>query len=209
MKTIVVFIHGLWVNGAEGLVLRRRLARDLNAEERTFSYRSVTASLNDNAAAFGAFLASLHADALHVVGHSLGGVVTLKLFDNPPALPPGRIVLLGSPVGGSRAAQNFAKIPFGARILGLSIRQAAQPAQVRGWRGARDLGIIAGTRPLGMGRLVTSFDGPSDGTVSVAETHLPGATDELAVPVNHTGLVFSGLVARQTAAFLRDGRFVR
>ncbi len=190
-------------------MLRRRLARDLAAEERTFSYRSVTASLEDNAAALGGFLASLHADELHVVGHSLGGVLTLKVFENPPALPPGRIVLLGAPINGSRAAQNFARLPFGAKLLGLSIGQAAEPRPPRRWSGTRDLGIIAGARSVGMGRLVATFEGPSDGTVSVAETHLPGATEELVVPVNHTGLVFSGLVARQTAAFLRDGRFSR
>ncbi len=28
-------------------------------------------------------------------------------------LPPGRIVLLGSPLRGSRAAQNLARLPFG------------------------------------------------------------------------------------------------
>ncbi len=209
MRSIVVFVHGLWVNGREGFILRRRLARDLDAEERAFSYRSVTASLDDNAAALGGFLASLHADALHIVGHSLGGVVTLKLFENPPALPPGRIVLLGAPINGSRAARNFARVPFGEKILGRSMRQAGLPANPRRWNGARDLGIIAGARPVGAGRLVAAFEGPSDGTVSVAETHLPGATDQLVLPVNHTGLVFSGLVARQTAAFLREGRFAR
>jgi hypothetical protein len=29
------------------------------------------------------------------------------------------------------------------------------------------------------------------------------------LPVSHSGMLFSALVARQAAAFLRDGRFVR
>ena len=38
---------------------------------------------------------------------------------------------------------------------------------------------------------------------------LCGASDELLVPVSHSGMVFSPTVARQTAAFLREGRFER
>jgi hypothetical protein len=45
--------------------------------------------------------------------------------------------------------------------------------------------------------------------VWVAETDLPGATDQLRLRVSHSGMVFSARVARQVAAFLRDGRFER
>jgi hypothetical protein len=53
------------------------------------------------------------------------------------------------------------------------------------------------------------MDAPSDGTVLVEETDLPGATAQLRLPVSHTGLLFSAEVARQVAAFLRNGRFER
>jgi len=45
--------------------------------------------------------------------------------------------------------------------------------------------------------------------VWVTETDLPGATDQIRLRVSHSGMVFSALVARQVAAFLRDGRFER
>jgi hypothetical protein len=48
---------------------------------------------------------------------------------------------------------------------------------------------------------------PNDGTVWLDETDLPGATDHLRVHVSHTGMVYSAEVARQVAAFLKDGRF--
>ena len=51
------------------------------------------------------------------------------------------------------------------------------------------------------------FDGPSDGTVAVAETRLPGLADHCLVAASHTGLVFSRPAAGQAAAFLRHGRF--
>ena len=71
----------------------------------------------------------------------------------------------------------------------------------------REVGVVAGCRPVGVGRVFGDFDGPSDGTVQVWETHLPGLADHRIVPVTHTGLVFSRDVAVLTSAFLADGHF--
>jgi hypothetical protein len=57
--------------------------------------------------------------------------------------------------------------------------------------------------------LLGPLPGPNDGTVLVRETDLPGATDQLRLRVSHSGMPFSPTVARQVAAFLRDGRFSR
>src|SRR3974390_43027 len=106
MSTVVVYVHGLWLNGVEGVLLLKRLARSLNAETRTFAYASVMSSGTEDARALGSYLSALRADTLHLVGHSLGGLVILKLFESGEAarLPPGRIVLLRSPLNGSRPA---------------------------------------------------------------------------------------------------------
>jgi hypothetical protein len=58
-----------------------------------------------------------------------------------------------------------------------------------------------------LGRLLGRFTAPNDGTVLVEETDLPGATERLILPVSHSGMVFSGEVARQAAAYLQRGRF--
>jgi hypothetical protein len=49
--------------------------------------------------------------------------------------------------------------------------------------------------------------GPHDGTVAVAETRLPGATDHVVLPVTHFSMLTSRAVADQVVAFLRRGRF--
>src|SRR5271169_4029389 len=99
MRTVVIYVHGLWLTGIEGSLLRRRLARDLDAETRAFSYASVKSTVTANAQALEKFLLELRADTVHLVGHSLGGLVILKMFERGAGalLPPGRIVLLGSP----------------------------------------------------------------------------------------------------------------
>jgi pimeloyl-ACP methyl ester carboxylesterase len=72
MSTAVVYVHGLWLSGLEGGLLRRRLARQLDAETHAFSYASVKSSVSTNAEALGKFLSALRTDNLHLVGHSLG-----------------------------------------------------------------------------------------------------------------------------------------
>lgn len=209
MKTVVIHVHGLWFSGREAWLLRTRLSRALHAEERAFSYPSVSDTISANSAALKAYLATISCDTLHLVGHSLGGVVIVDLFRHAPAFAPGRILLLGSPLMGSEAALALSRLPFGKSMLGRGVAEQVMQAPARRWDGSRDLGIIAGSLGLGVGRLVNRFDGANDGTILVAETHLDGAADHLVLPVSHTGLLWSREVARQGAAFLRDGRFVR
>ena len=212
MNSVVVYVHGLWLRGAESLWLRRRLARDLQAETCVFCYPSVGADVSANAQVLAAFLAPIRADALHLVGHSLGGVLIFKLFETaaPQAwLPPGRVVLLGSPLRGSRTALNLARLPFGGAVMGRGVREELLVARARHWNGARDLGIIAGDSGKGLGRLVGRLGGPSDGTILVDETRLDGAKDHLVLHVSHTGMLFSAAVARQAGEFLKAGRFQR
>ena len=69
------------------------------------------------------------------------------------------------------------------------------------------VGVVAGNRPRGIGGWFVRMDDASDGTVTVAETRLPGLAAHCVVPASHTGLVFSADAARQAAHFLREGRF--
>jgi fermentation-respiration switch protein FrsA (DUF1100 family) len=217
MRVVVVYVHGLWMQGIEGALLRRRLGDRLAAYTETFSYPSVGASITDNALALSRYLHGVRADTLHLVGHSLGGLVILKLFElgysqngllaSVTSLPPGRIVLLGSPVQGSVSARRLARLPLGRAVMGATAGEVLLAERVQRWQGARDLGVIAGALPLGLGRLLGRMGAPSDGTVLVEETRLPGATEQLTLRVSHSGMPYARIVADQTAAFLKDGRF--
>jgi len=185
----------------------------------SFSYPSVRATVAQNAAALRRYLASISADRLHLVAHSLGGLVTLRMFediatepgDGVPALPPGRIVFMGSPVQGSKAARRLWRLPLGLgrTLLGRTAGEVLVLPRERRWSGVRDLGVITGDLAFGAGRLLGSMGEPNDGTVLVRETELPGATAQLRLRVSHSGMPFSAAVARQVAVFLREGRFGR
>jgi fermentation-respiration switch protein FrsA (DUF1100 family) len=206
--SVVVYVHGLWRSGFEGSLLLKRLGEDLESQTQAFAYDSVTSGIADNAQALATYLMDLRADCLHLVGHSLGGLLIFKLFENGAAanLPPGRIVLLGSPLNGSRAARNLARLPFGKLLMG-GAQEELLSARQRHWRCERDLGVIAGNLSIGLGRLVGTHGAPSDGTVFVDETRLAGAA-HLVLKVSHFGLPFSVEVARQSAAFLKAGAFL-
>ena len=143
----------------------------------------------------------------HVVAHSLGGLVAPETFATEAGLPPGRLLLLGSPVQGSRAAQAISAWSFGPQLLGdLAIAAIAKPCQRR-WSGTREIGLIAGRRSAGLGRLFASLPQPNDGTICLEETELPGAIARIVLDVSHTGMLFSREVARAAAEFLHRGRF--
>ena len=140
-----------------------------------------------------------------VVGHSLGGLVALEALRLAPGSRVRRVVCIGSPLCGSATARRVAASRWWRPLLGRSASLLGSGLQC--WDGEAALGVVAGDVPRGLGLLFSRFDCPSDGTVGVDETRLPGCADHCVVHASHTGLVFSPLAVRQAAHFLRDGRF--
>ena len=200
------------MSGVEALALRRRLERDHGFEVRLFTYRTTREPLDAVVERLGDQLqrcpSAERGGPINVVAHSLGGLVTLACLGRlDGGLPSGRLVLLGSPVRGSAAARVAESFGLGRWLIGTATaRELVVPRRCdvpSGWA----VGTIAGTRPLGLGRLLARFDGPNDGTVAVAETHLTGACDRLVLPVSHVGMLMSARVADACGHFLREGRF--
>lgn len=210
---VVVLLHGVWMPAGEMLFLKHRLEAEYDYDCHVFSYPSVRGALDENAGQLAGFLESLDDEQVHLVGHSLGGLMALRMLATtaPPAR--GRVVCLGSPLCGSRAAARLAEMKWGKLILGESLPHAAlgDPAAV--WAGDvvnnYEVGVIAGDVSAGLGRFFAEFDEANDGTVAVSETRLPGVRDHIVLPVSHSGMILSVNVADQAAAFLQRGEFLR
>ncbi len=201
----VVVVHGLWLNGLESFFLRDKL-RVAGFAPETFHYHSMHTKLNDAADALAARLRSF-GEAAHVVAHSLGGLIACEAYARHADLPAGRVVLMGSPVRGSRTARAIASYWYGPAALGpLALGELTCERDVA-WRLPREIGVIAGSLPVGIGRAFSDLPQPNDGTVCVDETELPGATARIVLDTTHTGMLLSREVAEATVAFLRDGRF--
>ncbi len=206
MTEVVVFIHGLYMVGLEFAPLRRRMAA-VGFETRRFHYGTLTRGLDENAARLALFLGGIRAERLHLVAHSLGGLVTLRMFERGVTLPPGRVVFLGSPVRGSESARRMRAKGLGW-MLGRSGPGTLEANHAPVWKEARDLGLIAGTHDLRFNFLLPDLPSPNDGVVSLEETRIEGAADSVTIHSNHTGMLFRRELARQVTAFLKDGKFL-
>lgn len=203
----VVLVHGLWMPGFElGLMARTLAGRGYTPV--LFRYPSVTRAPSDNAVRLAARVRALAQPTVHFVAHSLGGIVVRLMYaELGAAAPPGRVVTLGTPHVGSRTAHALRARLWGRWALGRSFHGGLSGA-LPPWPAERELGSIAGTLGLGVGRLLVRFGEANDGVVAVSETRLPGLCDHLCVPTSHSGLLVDPRVLRATAAFLECGSFV-
>ena len=209
----VVCLHGIWMPGAGMLYVKHRLESENDFQADLFSYAPVTETLDDVANKLADFIASDGDAATHLVGYSLGGVVVLRMLALRPDIDIDRVVCLGSPLCGSRAAFHLNQMDWGNLILGKTVSEGVLDDAAHRWAQgvaeAHEIGIIAGNVPLGFGRFVAGFDEANDGTVAISETKMPGAKDHLVLPVSHKGMLISRDVVDQTAAFLQRGEFLR
>ena len=172
-----------------------------------FSYPSLSRDLHDNSAKLAAHVNALPGDGpVHFVGHSLGGLMIMQYLAQHACPRLGRVVMVGSPFQGSAAMQRLKANPYGQLLLGKTIVQ---------WEGVEahqlpkglEVGTIAGTSPLGMGMVFGGLQGPHDGTVSLAETHVPFATDRLVMRVTHSEMLVSPQVTQQILHFIKFAKF--
>lgn len=209
----VVCVHGFWSHGTTMYLIKRRLENEYGMRALLFSYPSVRGTLDENAAALAEFIADEGLDAAHIVGHSLGGIVALRMYANCAATPPGRVVCLGSPLTGSRSAQFLRQQDWAEPFVGHSLPKGTLDEPASDWAhevcADREIGVIAGNASLGIGQLVAEFEEENDGAVAISETQLDGVRDHIILPVSHNGMLLSSRVVDQAAAFLKRGEFLR
>lgn len=222
----VVLCHGLWMPGLAMGVLAHRLAAK-GFHPIVFRHSATQQSLTSTVDQLHACLIAQGAQErpVHVIGHSLGGVLAVHLLQrHGECTSGGRVVCLGAPLAGSAAAHWLTCHPWGTRALGqalapLSSGLGACPTHT-------SVGMIAGTRAHGAGQVLRALvhhpslqtwlrapedvphdDPANDGTVWVHETRVPGLSAHILVDSTHTGLTFDDRVAHLCEQFMGSGRF--
>jgi pimeloyl-ACP methyl ester carboxylesterase len=208
----VILVHGLWTPAAI-FVLHGRWLREQGYRVLRFGYPGVRGTLSQNALRLRRFIAAQTAAdgaaGIHQVGHSLGGLVILDLLRLEPDSPVRRAVLPGTPCVNSQTARTLAGLPGMPALLGRSIIEwLSRPSGAAvASRPGIEVGVVAGTRSVGLGRVVPGLPRPNDGVVAVAETRLACAADSISLPVAHSEMLASRRCAAQVAVFLATGRF--
>jgi len=197
----VVLVHGLWMTGREMRVLGSRL-EEAGFRVRYFRYRSWRGGLAQAAGDLRKFVEAAEGERVHLVGHSLGGVVIAKMVEEAPLSRPGRVAMLGSPMGGSAAAGIMSRRRVGRWLVGGVIREGIVEHSPK-WPGGRDLLVVAGDIPLGSG-LLLGLPKPHDGVVRVEETRVEGVRT-VTVRASHVGLLLSRKVAALLSGYFQAG----
>ena len=199
----VILIHGLWVNSWSMLYLGRYLASK-NFKPYYFKYPSVRSSKQQILALLNKYIDKIPEESLHIVGHSMGGLISLEYLQQENARKIQRCVLLGSPINGSQAADGLFRFKWGKTLLG---KNADFLMSNLSFKYPDSMGMIAGTGEKGLGRLFADLEKPHDGAVTVNETKGEGLLHHLTLPVSHSSMLFSRKVAQQVEHFLNTGKF--
>jgi hypothetical protein len=194
------------MNGMDMTLLSSRFKKHGYSTSR-FRYPSVKQTPRNNAHRLAEYINCVKSDRVHIVCHSLGGLVLRHCLDLHPSNKIGNIVMLGTPNQTSAAAKTLTAWPGGRLLLGKSIDNGLL-GPLPDWSGNQKIGIIAGDLRIGMGLLIPNIPRPGDGTVAIKETRLPGMSDHITLPVSHFGLLFSKQVFEQTRHFIEHAHFI-
>jgi len=192
----VSLVHGFLANPCMLAVLSRRLdARGYLP--RPWGYHDMRSSILVHAEAFARELEALDADravgTIHLVTHSMGGIVARAAIERYRPRKLGRIVMLAPPNRGSFVADRLAAAvgPLFRPVAELTtssdslVNSLGMPADV-------DVGVIAATR---------------DALVSEESTRPDVPHAHATIPCLHSSLLFRRDAAVMVADFLTTGRF--
>nr|WP_321464573.1 alpha/beta fold hydrolase [uncultured Desulfobulbus sp.] len=150
------------------------------------------------------------AQRVHVVTHSMGGILLRSYWQRRRPQQLARVVMLSPPNQGSELVDVLARfawfrLMFGPAGSQLGTGEESLPRRL----GPVDfpLGVITGNRPA-IG-LKIFFPGPSDGKVSVQRAQVEGMEDFLVLPCGHSMIMRKTVVKEQVLAYLQAGRFNR
>lgn len=207
----VVLVPGMYSARLVMALMAHRL-RKLGYRTLTLDNRYLLETPAENAQRLLPQIQGLKLDTVHLLGHSLGGIVIMHLLAQNSALechqriPSGRVILMASPVRGSEVAKILYKQRWFRPLLGKSVHAGTLGGAPLALHG-REIGVISGSARAGLAALFFKPKGINDGLVNQSETMLDEACDTISIPQSHALMLFSRESVKRAAAFFKLGRF--
>ena len=144
-------------------------------------------------------------DKVYFFGHSLGGLLIRHYFKfYQPHFADTCIITAGTPHNGATIAKTISNHGLGF-IFG-STKHILNDG-LGDYDNDVPIGVITGTYDAGVGRIVLGKN-HGDGTVTLEDANLRGATDTCALNLNHTALVYSKEVVQRSVEFIHFKAFL-
>ena len=207
----VVLLHGIamgsWTLKKLERALRRRGFATLNLDyaSRKKPLEQLAEDIHAPVQAFASRLDS----PIHFVGHSMGGLLARMYVANYRPERLGRVVLLGTPNGGSEIADVLEKLAIYRWFFGPAGAQlTTHPENSLASLPPLDypVGVVAGNLSIYPSSLFL-LPRPNDGRVSVESAKLADMADHIVIRATHPWLTRHRVAIEQTVAFLNAGRF--
>ncbi|KQP82774.1 alpha/beta hydrolase [Methylobacterium sp. Leaf117] len=208
----VLLLHGL-ARRAASMTRLEGTFRAAGFATLNLDYPSRTAGLGDLVTVIGPPAAAFAARVrtLHVVTHSMGGLLARAWLRTQRPANLGRVVMLGPPNGGSEVADRLHGFRAYRRFFGPAGAQlTTRPDdRLRDLLGAIDypLGVIAGDRTLYPVESWLMLRAANDGRVTVQRTRVAGMADHITLHASHGLMMRNPAVIAETLRFLRTGGF--
>ncbi|MHC4410431.1 MAG: esterase/lipase family protein [Planctomycetota bacterium] len=184
----VVLLHGLGRTAFSMVVLEQRL-QSVGYRVHNIEYASISGDFDS---AVDDVLKQMEAAVrggtrVHFVGHSLGGLVIRALLEKRRPMLMGRVVMLGTPNGGSPVIDALRE-----HDLTWVVGKSAERIGAKFPRPDYEVGVVAGEH---------------DPLVPIESARFDGMKDFLLVPTEHVWMRYDADTADQVIHFLQHGEF--
>lgn len=196
----VVLAHGLWMHRWSMSPIARYL-KDNGYNVYRFGYKTTTMPFEFNVQKLQAFVNSLEEETVHLVVHSMGGILSMRAM--PKIRKNGKLVMLGSPINGSSVAKEMKK----KKWCGWMLKHASEPLEngITSPTVLRESLMISGTSgSIGIGRIITKLEEPHDGTVALVDTEADWINYQETADTNHFRMLFHKGIKKRILRFLKE-----
>ncbi len=203
----VLLIHGFLGSPDDLADIARELRREgyftISPE---FDTRTQTIEQMAKSVIFAASAHGMDAKVMHVVTHSMGGILLRAYLEDHSIPNLGRVVMIAPPNSGSQVAGELSQYNLYRRFFGPAGAELANIKLTPRKLGNYELGIIAGTASVNP-IFSQILPGPDDGYVALSSTPLAGMNDFITIPSSHGLITGNEGTIEQVSIFLETGRF--